>query len=166
MKIKRTCTIVAALFIAGCTQPSATQNPATRPAAQTAHQPALKAVDLRYGVYLARIEIQTTITPDGLLHSVRTDNKSYGPNDIGAQHERHEIREGRLTPAQCAELANMFTGWETLSDQPYGGVADGPDVHLRYGDKTVSGGSALPPQVQAIQRRITDLATQMPTTGQ
>jgi len=125
-QMNRLHTMLAVLVVTGCTHPSPTQNPTTRPAAQPGNQPVLKAGDLRYGVYLARTETHTTITPDGLLRSVRTENKSYGPNDIGAQHARHEIREGRLTSAECAELAAMFTGWETLSDQPYGGVADGP----------------------------------------
>ena len=165
---------VAGLALGGCTEGSERTGPTTTAATEAATQsaatqtaapqptPALKAVDLRYGVYLARIEIHTTITPDGSLRSVRTDNKSYGPDDIDPKNEHRVTRQGRLTPEQIADLASMFVGWESLSEDRYGGVADGGDIQLRYGDRTVSGGSETPKQVWDILGRISELVSKMP----
>ena len=138
----------------GCDRQSASGPVAGAPVARApvttqATQPSLKEVDLRHGVYLARIEIHTTITPGGQLRSVRTEGKSYGPRDIDPKLERRDVRQGQLTPEQMAELAALFTGWESLSSLPYGGVPDGGHTELRYGDKIVSGGSDVPKQKRA-----------------
>jgi hypothetical protein len=173
--------LVAGFLLGGCSDPRApargtgpvANSPErgagrllTRPATQDARRPVFKAVDLRSGVYLARLETRTTITPDGLMRSVLTTGKSYGPNDLDPKHERREIREGRLTPGQMAELAALFAGWESLSDQEYGGVPDGGHVQIRYGDKSVSGGSAVPKQVRDVQIRISELAATMPVVAE
>lgn len=137
------------------------EQPATRPTT-AGTRPALKSVELHYGIYLARFDVSTTVTPDGLLRSVRTSNKSYGPNDLDPKFQRVEIREGRLTPQQVADLARLFAGWDALSAKPYGGVPDGGDVTIRYGDKTVSGGSEVPGQVSSVRARLDELTATMP----
>ena len=71
-------------------------------------------------------------------------------------------REGRLTPDQMAGLARLFDGWERLSDRPYGGVPDGGTIRLRYGDKTVTGGSRVPRQVRDAHLLIREIAATMP----
>jgi hypothetical protein len=154
--------VAATLLVGGCDARSRVAQPASRSTAEITTQPNLRAVDLRHGVYLARIEIHTTITPDGLMRSVRIDGKSYGPSDIDAKQERTEIRQGHLTPAQISELAALFAGWEALSDERYGGVTDGGDIQVRYGDKTVAGGSATPKQVWDVYDRISELTAMMP----
>jgi hypothetical protein len=100
-----------------------------------------------------------------LLRSEEIRNKSYGGNDIGAKREVIEIRQGRLSPVQIAELAALFVGWESLSSERYGGVADGPDIDIRYGDKTVSGGSTIPQRVQQLSTQIRALAATMQVAG-
>jgi hypothetical protein len=136
------------------------------PASQATTRSALQEMDLRYGIYLARLEIHTTIAPDGSLRSARTVNKSYGVNDIDPKHARTEIRAGILTAAQVDKLTALFAGWESLSDKPYGGAPDGGNVRIRYGEKTVSGGSAVPDQVEQVRRYVTDLAATMPIVEQ
>jgi hypothetical protein len=116
----------------------------------------LQAVDARYGVYLARLEIRTTITPDGRVRSVRTLNKSFTPADKVV--EQTEVRAGQLSEEQMKELARLFVGWEGLKDV-YPNAADGPEVSIRYGDKMVSGGTGLPRQVWDVHRRVIELGT-------
>lgn len=143
---------------AGCSPGGLQQHlaPTTAPAVQ----PAIKPIDVQYDIYLARLSAHVTITPDGLLRSVRTENKRHGANDKSV--ERTEIRQGKLTPEQIVELTQFFAGWRTLSDKPYGGVPDGGHIAIRYGDKTVSGGSDTPKQVWDVYRRIKELARSMP----
>jgi hypothetical protein len=112
-------------------------------------------------VYLARLDVRTTVSPDGQLRWVCTTNKSWGPNDVPGGREVREVREGRLTPAQANELARLFDGWGPLSEQ-YGGVPDGPEISVRYGDKKVAGGSMLPQRIRDIEVRLTELAMTMP----
>jgi hypothetical protein len=153
--------IAAASIGGGCTGGSQAQPPSTRATVPASTQTVLKEVELRHAVYLARIEVHTTITPDGRLRQVRIDNKSWGPNDLDPKYERRVIREGRLTPQQMRDMAASFVGWESLAGR-YSGVPDGGEISLRYGDKTVSGGSATPKQVWDIQKRIDDVAMKMP----
>jgi hypothetical protein len=113
-------------FAFGCNNFNDVAQPATRPAPTatltTATGPLLKPIELHYGIYLARLDLRITISGDGVLRSVRTDNKSYDGKDIDATRERIEIREGRLTDEQMADLARLFAGWSSLSSKPYSGV--------------------------------------------
>jgi hypothetical protein len=153
--------VIACLF--GCNPPASATRTTAGPTTTTTDGPSpLRSVDLHYSVYLARSDIHITASPDGLLRSVRTESKSWGGNDANPKHERVEIREGRLTPAQVAELSRLFTGWDTLSSTPYGGVPDGGALSIRYGDKTVSGGSGVSQQVEDARTRISDLAASIP----
>src|SRR3954467_7524159 len=112
-------TATVALLVVGCAAPHALHASGAR----VAPHATLGQVDLRYGIYLARLGIHTTIAPDGFLRSVRTDGKSYGSGDLDPKYETHEIREGRLMPAEIEELASLFNGWELLSDR-YAAPAD------------------------------------------
>src|SRR5689334_15215676 len=96
--------IIVAALVFGCNNPSSTTQVTMRPAPTTASttQAILKAIELHYGIYLARLDLRITVSPDGVLRSVRTDNKSYGGNDIDPKHERVEVREGKLTAEQIA----------------------------------------------------------------
>ena len=152
--------LVACLF--GCNHSTDRSQPASQPTTASTAQPVLKAIELHEGVYLARIDVRITVSADGLLRSVRTENKSCGGNDINPTLERIELREGRLTAQQMEDLARSFAGWDSMSSKPYGGVSDGPDLTLRYGDKTISGGSEVPSQVMDIRIRLSELATSMP----
>ena len=153
--------LVACAF--GCNHSGDATQPATRPTpTTTGARPVLRAIELHYGIYLARHDLRITVSPDGLLRSVRTDGKSYGPNDTDPKHERVEIREGQLTAEQIADVARLFADWDSLSSDSYGGVADGGNVSIRYGDKRVSGGSAVPPQVTDVQARLIELAGSTP----
>src|SRR5678816_192633 len=137
-------------FLLGCNDPTGTTQPAAPGVATSASstQAVLKPIELHYGIYLARLDLRINVSTDGTLRSVRTDNKSYGGNDVDPKHERVEVREGKLTAEQIAELARLFTDWDSLSTTPYGGVADGGDISIRY-ERTVSGGSAVPKQLEA-----------------
>ena len=126
----------------------------------------LKPIELRYGIYLARLDHRIMVSPDGTLRSVRTDNKSYGGNDVDPRHERVEVREGTLTAEQIADVARLFADWKSLSSTPYGSVADGGDVSIRYGDKTVCGGSGVPRQVTDARIRLMELVRSMPIVKQ
>jgi hypothetical protein len=55
-----------------------TAQPVARPAATTSSstQAALKPIALYYGIYLARLDLRITVSPEGMLRSVRSDNKS------------------------------------------------------------------------------------------
>ena len=163
MKVQVLTSVVVVLFLTACrgerpAAPDRTPVVGTQPQPQPAGEPELQEVDARYGIYLARMEMRTTISPDGRLRTVRTQNKSYGPADKVV--ERTEIRAGQLTPEQMAELARLFAGWETLNDV-YENVPDGPDVRIEYGGKIVSGGTGLPRKVWDVHRRITELGTGM-----
>jgi len=155
---------IVAAFLFGCDNPSSITQLTTRPAPTTASttQAILKPIELHYGIYLARLDLRVTVSAEGMLRSVRTDNKSYGTGDIDPKNERVEVREGKLTAEQIAELSKLFTGWDSLSTTPYGGVADGGDISIRYGDKTVSGGSAVPKQVEDARIHLMELARSMP----
>ncbi|MFI5379616.1 MAG: hypothetical protein ACHRHE_09990 [Tepidisphaerales bacterium] len=122
----------------------------------------LRAIDVHNGIYLARLDVHTTVTPEGRVRRVFTQGVSYGPNDRPGSPQV-EIREGQLSAAQMAELAQLFAGWESLSDQ-YDGVPDGPEVVFRYGDKQIRGGM-LPRQVWTAYKRIEQLAELMPRVG-
>jgi len=130
----------------------------TRQPSSAASKPFLQAIELHYRIYLVRLDIRTTVTSEGMLRSVRTENKSYGGNDKGAKSERIEVREGRLTPEQTEDLVHLFAGWDSLSSKPYGGVPDGGDISVRYGNKIVSGGSGVPKRVTDIRARLDELA--------
>jgi hypothetical protein len=125
-------------------------------------QAILKPVDLHDGIYLARLELHVAVSTEGVLRSVRTENKSYGTGDIDPKNERAEVREGKLTAEQTAKLASLFTDWDSLSTTPYGGVPDGGDISIRYGDKTISGGSAVPKLVEDARIHLKELAGSMP----
>jgi hypothetical protein len=159
--------IVAALLF-GCNNAPGAIQPTMRPTPTTASttQAVLEPIELRYGIYLARLDLRVTISAEGALRSVRTDNKSYGTGDIDPKNERVEVREGKLTAEQIADLSNLFAGWDSLSTTSYGGVPDGGDVSIRYGDKTVSGGSAVPKQVEDARIHLMELARSMPVVKQ
>jgi hypothetical protein len=150
-------TFVAVVLFACQAQRTEAPAPAG-PTAVATSETELQAVDARYGVYLARLEIRTTITPDGRLRTVRTLNKSYSPADKVV--EQTEVRAGQLTDEQIKELARLFAGWEALKDV-YPNAADGPEVSIRYGDKIVTGGTGLPRQVWDVHRRVIELGTEM-----
>jgi hypothetical protein len=152
--------VVFGLLLGGCVSVPGTKPPTTKTTANRDSQPSLRAIDLKEGVYLARLDIHTTITPDGLLRAVRTENRSFGPDDIDPKSARIEIREGRLSPHQMAELAAMFAGWDSLSNG-YPSVPDGPELQFRYGEKTVSGGRT-PEQVWEVRTKIYEWAAKMP----
>lgn len=120
---------------------------------------ALQPIDLTYGIHLARLETHITVTSNGFLRSVRTENKKYGPNDNVV--EDVTVREGHLTPAEMHELADLFADWKSLSSTTYGGVADGLEITVRYGSDTVSGGSEIPKQVWSILDRLSELSGRM-----
>lgn len=147
------------LLLAGCNEKK------PRPVAAAATQPGLKSIDVREGIYPARLEIHTTVSPTGLLRSVRTEGKSYGPNDAPGSRERVEVRQGQVTAAQMDELRRLFAGWEQLAGS-YNGVPDGPEITVRYGDKTVRGGSGAPAQVVDVCERLRELAKSMPVSSQ
>jgi hypothetical protein len=155
MRFNAPCLLVfLAILSSGCSRP---QTPK-----EASNSPPLKAIDLRYGVYLARIEIHTTVSPDGHVHRLRTDNKSYHPNDNPGR-AKIEVRDGRLTPDQMTELARLFSGWESL-DAEYNGVVDGPDIEFTYGEKRIHGGS-LPKKAAQAMERVEELAQSMPAVG-
>ncbi len=122
----------------------------------------LKSIDLHCGIYLARLDVHITVTPDGLLTSHEINNKSYGGNDVSPKYEQHEIRRGRLTPEQMRQLADLFSGWDALSDKPYPGVPDDAEIVIRYGEKTVTGCSNDPQQFPAIYAQLKKWSAQMP----
>jgi hypothetical protein len=162
---------ISAALLVGCTRNPTAANyparPATGPATRdttrpVTTRPTLQPIDLHYTIYLARLDVHTTITPDGLLRSVQIQNKSFGPNDIDPKNQRVEVRQGRLNQDQILELARLFATWDSLSQTPYGGVADGGQVSIRYGDKTVSGQSHVPAQVSDVHTRIVELTRSMP----
>lgn len=158
--------LIFVAFVLGCnnftdaTQPAARRAPTTT--ATTATRPLLKPIELHYGISLARLDLHITVSREGVLRSVRTDNKSYGSNDVDPKNERVEIRQGRLTGEQMADLARLFAEWDLLSSKPYGSVADGGDVSIRYGEKTVSGGSEVPKQVTDARIRLMEFGQSMP----
>jgi hypothetical protein len=152
--------LVACLF--GCNHSTNPTRPAAQPTNSSGTRPILEPIELHYRVYTARLGTRITVSPDGLLRSIHTANKSYGGNDIDPKLEGVEIREGRLTLKQMADLARLPEGWSLLSSKPYGGVPDGGDVTVRYGDKTVSGGSHVPQQVTDVRARLSELARSMP----
>jgi hypothetical protein len=156
--------IIVTAFLFGCNGPSSATQPTTRPVPTTASvtQTLLKPIELRYGIYLARLDLRVSVSAEGVLRSVRTDNKSYGTGDIDPKNERVEVREGKLTDEQISELSKLFTGWDSLSTTPYGGVPDGGDISIRYGGKTVSGGSEVPKQVEEARIHLMELARSMP----
>ena len=160
----RSVTLFLVALLIGC-HPGESKGPPPPPTAAATTQPALQPVELHYVIELARLDVATTVTSDGRLRSVRTENKSYGWNDIGGGNERFEIREGRLTPQRIEELVHLFDGWESLSSNPYGGVADGGALSVRYGGKTVSGGSGVPPQVNEVRVRLEELSRGMPVVN-
>lgn len=125
-------------------------------------KPALKEIDVHYGQYLNRLDVRIAITPNGRLRSVQTTNKSYGPGDIDPTNERFTILEGQLTPEQMVQLVRLFSDWESFSPQPYPSMPDGDNVSIRYGEKTISGGSGLPTQVKEIRTLIEQWASSMP----
>src|SRR5512146_178975 len=93
------CVAVAILLLCGCRPEKSQPGPssqASRNRAATSPGPLLRAIDVRDSVYLARIEIHTTVSPTGLLRRVRTFGKTYGPNeqDVGTGTE---VNEGQLT---------------------------------------------------------------------
>jgi hypothetical protein len=152
--------LIASLLTGGCgSDPQSVAQPAVTQ--EKTHSP-FKALDIRYELYLARLSVHTTVTADGLLHSQQITNQSYGPRDTGVDRERTEIRQGKLTPRELAELNAMFVGWKSLSGDRYSGVADSGEIAVRYGDRLVSGGSATPTQIWQIYARISELAAKMP----
>src|SRR5688500_5472576 len=151
--------LILVAFQIGCNNSS----DATRPLATTrSTQAVLKPIELHYGTYFARIDLRISVSAEGNLRSVRTDNKSYGGNDIDPKHELVEVREGKLTARQVADLARLFTDWDSLSATPYGGVPDGGEISIRYGNKTVSGGSDVPKPVTDARAHLMELARSMP----
>ena len=129
-------------------------------------QPILQAVDLDYGVYLARIDIHTTISPEGFLQSVRTENKRYAPNDINNGKERTELRQGHLTSNQIADLARLFQTAIQVPADKSATVADGPYVHLRYGTTVLTNGNENMDAVRVLVDRIEAItATMTDRTG-
>jgi len=154
-------TVIACALVAGTLAPETkADEPSTKPSTRTTTQSILKHLDFRTGIYLARFEHRITITSDGKLKSVRRENISYGPKDIDPKLERREIRQGQLSPKQIAEIAAISAGWDSLSDKPYTGPADGRELWIKYGEKVVSGGDA-PKQVLDLKRFITDAAAKM-----
>ena len=66
------------------------------------------------------------------------------------------------TKTQMAALARAFADWNSLPDKLYGSVPDGPDISVRYGTKTIRGGSEMPRQVMDILTTINKTAASMP----
>lgn len=150
------------LAVAGCARIGGNARSAfeaTRRATSAGTARPLKLIDLRYEIYLARLDIHTTITADGVLRSAHTVGKNYGPNDQIAA--RTEIREGRLTPRQMMDLAQLFTGWASLHDH-YGGVTDGPEIRISYHGKTIAAGSDGPKKVRDIYDRVNEFTLSLP----
>ncbi len=128
----------------------------------TADSP-LKRIEVKYGEPMARLEMQTTISADGQLRHIRTDNKVFGNGDKSA--ERTEMRSGKLTPEQMKDLARIFAGWEALSSRDFIPVPDAPGITIRYGGADgviLPVGRGIPKQVDDIYRRINELAAAMP----
>jgi hypothetical protein len=73
-----------------------------------------------------------------------------------------EVREGRQTGEQMEDLARLFADWDSLSSEPYSGVPDGGEVSIRYGDRTVSGRSEVPQQVEDVRVHLMELARSIP----
>jgi hypothetical protein len=119
--------------------------------------PPLREIEMRSGVYLARVELHVKVQSDGSVRSERTMNK-------GLPGEQTEVREGTLSSRQIEDLTASFAGWESF-DAQYSGVVDGPEISIRYGDKTVEGGSALPRQVLDIHGTLMGIANGLPAKG-
>ncbi len=165
--MRRFCLILIA-FAIGCNKPGEVPRAGLQQSETTATintKPALKPIELHYGIYLARSDHRITVSADGTLRSVRTDNKRYGGNDIDPKHERVEVRESKLTTEQVEDLARLFTDWDSLSTTPYSGVPDGGHISIRYGDRTVSGGSEVPNQVTEVRVRLMELVRSMPVVA-
>ena len=160
----RVALLVLAIFLTGCARGSGTVRATAEPTTKATTQVVFRAVDLHYSIYLARIDVHTTITSGGFLRCVRTDCKSWGPGDIDPRNERVEVREGQLTREQISELAGPFRDWDLLSSDMYPSVPDGGETAIRYGDKLVSGGDGhgAPKQMWEAHRLICDLAAAMP----
>jgi len=152
------------LVLCGACTPRYTPPPSPTTKTVATTRAVLQPIEARFGIYLARVDVHTTITPDGVLRSVRIENKSYGPHDMPGQ-ERVEVRAGRLSDAQVADVAAIFKGWQTLSAK-YGAVPDDAMITIRFGEKTVSGGyTGLPPEVRAVEQKLRELGRSMPLTG-
>jgi hypothetical protein len=117
----------------------------------------LREIEMRSGVYLARVESHIVVRPDGSVRSERTMNK-------GLPGEQVEVRDGTLTSQQMEDLAASFVSWEDFESH-YSGVPDGPEISIRYGVKTVEGGSALPREVLDIHRTLMEIASGLPVKG-
>jgi hypothetical protein len=117
----------------------------------------LREIEMRSGVYLARVESHVMVQPDGAVRSERTMNKGFPSEQI-------EVREGKLSSTQMEDLAASFTGWEDF-DAHYSGVADDREISIRYGDKTVEGGSGLPRKVLDIRKKLMEIVNALPVKG-
>src|SRR5689334_15181563 len=90
--------VVITAFLAACGRANVDPGTAARPSTQAATQPTLEAIEITYSIYLARLEIHTTVAPDGSVRCARIDNKSWGEKDIDPKLERRQVREGNLKP--------------------------------------------------------------------
>ena len=152
---------IATLVVASIVVPISIMRATAADQPAPATQPALQPIDIHYSIYLMRLDVHITVSPAGLLRSVTTRNKSYGPNDIPKTEELIETREGQLTADQIDKLIPLFAGWEKLADK-YGSVPDGPELDFRYGEKRIVGGSEAPRQVRDAWAAIKTLAESMP----
>jgi hypothetical protein len=125
-------------------------------------QPAARTIDLHITNYLARFDEHMRIDPDGSAECVRIENKNFGGGDTALGPERRAVREGRLSPGEMFQLTALFVDFDSLSDKPYGSVPDADGIQLRYGGKTVAGGSEIPDSVRKIISRIDELVEHMP----
>ena len=91
------------------------------------------------------------ISPDGAIRREITAAPGRDPDVVTSQ----------LTQAQIADLASLFAGWDAI-EMPRGNLftTDGPEVELRYGDKSVKFGfdNSAPPHVVQIRQRLEQLA--------
>ena len=151
--------LVGWCLLCGCAKPSGVPGKAAEDGALL-----LKPIDAVSSVYLARRGDHISVTSGGILKYVLTTGKSYGPNDVPSGSERHEVRQGQLTREQMEEHAGEFDSWDDLSQAGYGGVADGPEIAIQYGDHKVFGGSLTPREVWEIFARLRELGSAMPVT--
>jgi hypothetical protein len=152
------------LFIAlliGCNSRADVQ--AAGPAARAPQ--GIEAIEMRFSIYLARVDHRITVSPTGWLRSVRTDNVSYGANDIDPRQQRTAAREGQLTPDQIADLSRLFEGWEIRTPTVPEARPDGGQVTIRYGTQSASGSADPASPLSLIATHLMQLAPSMPASG-
>lgn len=119
-------------------------------------------VTLKYGIYLARREVVTTIAPDRTIEQRLTNNKRYGDGE-GTWTPTYVTRRGTLTPDQARELASLLKDVEALPSDRFPEVPDGGSIALQIGERTLrSGAGRQPPAIAALREAIDDWAKSLP----